>query len=292
MRALRRLWREPIHSAAGAATLTATTRSANTLGCYRRPKMKAVLRVAGAFALALPAMVTTLAATAEPARACSCSGAPLSEYADEVTVAFVGTQVSRTTYEEDIADFTLRRAVMVLEVEWVYKGEVGPRIEIHSNADGPACGIAFSSHSATGVVAFERRGRLRAGACDNPVGIDKLEEVFGASRPPDSSISLQSSGDTAPPSTAHTDSARPASPIAPQTRDVAAQPPAVPADSTEAETATESPAPDEDADPSLPLLLVVGLILVAIGFPTFWLLVSRRSTRRSAAAAETPEGRV
>ena len=73
---------------------------------------------------------------------------------------------------------------MVLEVELVYKGEVGPRIEVHSNAGGPACGIDFGYYPGAGVLAFERDGRLWAGSCSNPVEIDELEEVFGAGYPP------------------------------------------------------------------------------------------------------------
>ena len=153
--------------------------------------MKVLLQVAGAFALASATVVSTLAATPGTARACTCASRPLSGYANEIAVAFVGTQVSWDSYDEVISDFPMRRAAMVLEVELVYKGEVGPRIEVHSNAGGPACGIDFGYYPGAGVVAFERDGRLWAGSCSNPVEIDELEEVFGAGYPPNGSIELQ-----------------------------------------------------------------------------------------------------
>ena len=190
---------------------------------------------------------------------------------------------------------------MVLEVELVYKGEVGPHIEIHSNADGPACGIDFGYYSGVGVVAFERDGRLWAGACSNPVAIDELEEVFGSGYPPNGSIELQVADRNSAPVNPRADgsvdgaaSDTPGDGPSPGGRDIAdasdSDPPdngSVPVSApADADGATGDAA---DPDPSLSLVLVVGLVVVAITFPTVWLLVSRRRARRPPPAAQSPE---
>lgn len=245
----------------------------------------------GLFALLAAATISVLVATPGSAHACSCIGSPLSYYAHEITHAFVGTQVSRDTYDEVVSDFPLRRAAMVLEVELVYKGEVGPRIEIHSNADGPACGIDFGYYPGAGVVAFERDGRLWAGACTNPVGIDELEEVFGAGYPPNRSIALQVADRSSTPVNPQVDgsadvaaSDTPGDGPSPGGRDIA--------DASASDPPDNGPIPVDDGgadlagtevereDPSLPTALVVGLVLmVAITFPTVWLVVQRRRAR-------------
>ena len=258
------------------AALAASPVSDGTTGDYCPSKMKALLRVAGAFALASATVISTLAATPGTARACSCIQQDLSNYADEVTVAFVGTQVSREIYEEDISDFTVQRAAMVLEVERVYKGDVGPRIEIHSNADGPACGIDFGYYPGAGIVAFEHEGQLWAGWCSNPVEISELEEVFGAGYPPGGSIESQTPSDTAPPLTVPPDFAQADTPTAPQTPDVAAPPPTAPSGSAQPDTPTEPLAPDGNSESLLNLVIALVAVAAAAVLTVGVLAVRRR----------------
>ena len=242
--------------------------------------MKALLRVAGAFALASATVVSALAATPGTARACSCISRPLSEYANEITAAFVGTQVSRDTYDEVNSDSPIRRAAMVLEVELVYKGEVGPRIEIHSNADGPACGIDFGYYPGAGVVAFESDGRLWAGSCSNPVRSDELEEVFGPGHPPNWSIELQV-GDR---------NSAPVNPQADGSVDVAATDSPGDGPSPGGRDTADALASDPPDNGSTPIRTLASALVVSVAAVlAVWLLVSRRRARRLPPAAQSLE---
>ena len=143
--------------------------------------------------LAAAAMVATATLTAAPntALACSCAVVELSDYADDISVAFVGYQLERVVhdYVED------NGAALLFRVERVYKGEAGPLIEVRTHAQGPACGIDVGGQGAVGVVAGHWRGDLSVSLCRSIVAIDELEEVFGEGYPPDESIRLPVSPD-------------------------------------------------------------------------------------------------
>ena len=150
--------------------------------------MTNVLRVAGLSILTTAVVISTLAATPRTAHACSCGRLGLSAYADDVAVAFVGRQVSREAGSQT--------ARMVFEVDRVYKGDVGPLIEVRSASYDAACGVDFAGQPSAGVAAFERdEGTLSVDLCSSIVTSHELEEVFGAGYPPDESSDLYAPGD-------------------------------------------------------------------------------------------------
>ena len=109
--------------------------------------------------LVLVAVLTagTMVANSGTARACSCILRELSEYADDISVAFVGHQLERVVhdYVED------NGTALLFRVERVYRGEAGPLIEVRTHAQGPACGIDVGGQGRVGVVARQWRGDLQ-----------------------------------------------------------------------------------------------------------------------------------
>ena len=150
--------------------------------------MTNVLRVAGLSILTTAVVISTLAATPRTAHACSCGQLELSAYADAVAVAFVGRQVSRKAGRQT--------ARMVFEVDRVYKGDVGPLVEVRSASYSAACGVDFAGQPSAGVAAFERdEGTLSVDLCSSIVTSRELEEAFGTGYPPDVSSDLYAPGD-------------------------------------------------------------------------------------------------
>ena len=149
------------------------------------------LRLSGWLMMASLVAAATFTAAAGTAHACSCIARELSEYADDITVAFVGTQLERAVhdYVED------NGAVLLFSVDRVYVGEAGPLIEVRTHAQGSACGIDLDGRGPVGVAAHMWRGDLSVGLCGSVVAVDALEEVFGEGRPPDESIRLPVSPD-------------------------------------------------------------------------------------------------
>lgn len=145
--------------------------------------------------LVVAAMVTTATLTVAPGtvRACSCLARDLSEYADEISVAFVGTQLEKVVY--DYVDDN--RAVLLFSVDRVYAGEAGPLIEVRSHAQEMTCGIDVRGWGPVGIAAYDWRGTLSVDLCGSIVAAAELESVFGEGRPPDESIRLPASLDPA-----------------------------------------------------------------------------------------------
>lgn len=148
-------------------------------------------RVCGGLTIVAMVAVVMVVATARTAQACSCVVRELSEYADDISVAFAGDQLERVVqdYVED------NGAALLFRVERVYKGEAGPLIEVRTHAQGPACGIDVGGQGTVGVVANQWRGDLSVNLCGSIVSIDELAEVFGEGYPPDESIRLPVSPD-------------------------------------------------------------------------------------------------
>lgn len=136
--------------------------------------------------LVVAAMVTTGTLTVAPgtAHACSCVELQLADYADDISVAFVGTQVERTVHSQ-VAD---KGVALVFSVDRVYKGEAGPLIEVRTHAQESACGIDMDGRGTAGVVAHEWQGDLVVDLCGSVVSVGVLEDVFGEGHPPDQSI--------------------------------------------------------------------------------------------------------
>ncbi len=143
--------------------------------------------------LVLAAVLTagTMVADTGTAHACSCILRELPEYADGVSVAFVGHQLERVVHDYVEHNGT----ALLFRVDRVHKGEVGPLIEVRTHAQGPACGIDVGGQGTVGVVARQWRGDLNVNLCGSIVTSGELEEVFGEGYPPDESIRLPVSPD-------------------------------------------------------------------------------------------------
>lgn len=154
--------------------------------------------IAGALALAAAVTVAVSLVAPDTARACTCENqavvvtpdgtekvVPYPAGADQAEVAFVGRPIS----EEEIGRWEV---AVVLEVDWVYKGDVGPRIEILTDT-ATSCSLFLAPQRPTGLLAHRSDdGRLGASVC-SVVSIDALENAFGAGYPTDSSIRLSHS---------------------------------------------------------------------------------------------------
>lgn len=186
----------------------------------------AALRTPGSLALAAAAALALILIVPGPARGCKCAHNALSEYADEVAVAFSGRQIERIDHLNDSgAHFG---STLVLEVHQVYKGQAGPLIEVRTGNGFGDCGTDFSkkgggvgaafgedaddlstrlatgpvrADGVTGVAAFGfgfgQVDQLTVGICGSHVSISELEEVFGPGRPPDETVTLPDNTDEA-----------------------------------------------------------------------------------------------
>ncbi len=132
------------------------------------------------------AVIVAVLAVPRSARACTFPVRPLEEYADEVDVAFVGSEIDRRERGE--------RAVLTFEVHRVYKGEVGPRIRFDVPSRETPCGAYFDLGSGTTVVVAQlveedaygfKAGDLYFMEESAFVSEANLEEVFGDGYPPD-----------------------------------------------------------------------------------------------------------
>ena len=161
-----------------------------------------VSRATGSLVIAAMITLAAFVMTPEAAHACSCAQTTLSEYADEMDVAFAGRQIDRNADSDGVT--------LLLEVHRVYKGQAGPFIEVRTGYGGGDCGTEFDRVGTTGVAASIRgehgwwvgeKGDLLVDFCSSHVTIDELEDVFGAGYPPDDTISLREEPDAEEPDT-------------------------------------------------------------------------------------------
>lgn len=152
---------------------------------YRRVPMIGK-RLCGGLTMAAIVAAVTVMATAGTAQACSCVERELADYADSISVAFVGSQIERTVHSE-VED---NGVALVFSVDRVYTGEAGPLIEVRTHAQESACGIDLGGQGTVGVAAGEWEGDLHVGLCGSVVPVGALEDVFGDGYPPDESIRL------------------------------------------------------------------------------------------------------
>ena len=98
---------------------------------------------------------------ATPAQACSCAvPSDIQSWVDESEAAFVGTLI------EKVGDDFAGDAVYIFEVEEWVKGDLGEVIEVHSAANGAACGFEFwDPDQRIGAVIHEEGGELHGGLC-------------------------------------------------------------------------------------------------------------------------------
>jgi hypothetical protein len=98
---------------------------------------------------------------AAPVRACSCAvPSDIQSWVDESEAAFVGTLI------EKVGDDFAGEALYVFAVEEWVKGDLGEVIEVHSAANGAACGFEFwDPDQRIGAVIHEEGGELHGGLC-------------------------------------------------------------------------------------------------------------------------------
>lgn len=221
--------------------------------------MWTMLRVAGAFALTAAVVVSTLLVAPSPASACQCVRPRIPKSAEELgdasqrwatagDIAFVGRRI----YAKEIDPW---RVVFGLEVARVYHGQAGPHIEVYTNTESN-CALNLAANEPVALISWRSdHGRLGASTCSR-MTVDELKRVFGAGYQPDPSIGLHG---------AHRHS-------------------------TLVNIGADRATGDfEDPSRSMISALVIGLILVlAVTFPTFWLLVSRQRAQ-SPPTARSPE---
>lgn len=126
-----------------------------------------------------------------PASACTITSPypNLRDQADGIAIAFAGRQIR---YISD--DF---RTTLVFEVNRVYKGHIGPVVEVQT-LSRHSCGTDFAHRGTTAVVALlserdsygVRAGDLYVTYGETFYSIADLEEVFGAGYPPDETLLL------------------------------------------------------------------------------------------------------
>ena len=159
------------------------------------------VRKSGVLFLLAAVFCSVVAVAPRVAHACSCLGSALSEYADEVVLAFEGHQLDRIVEGSEV--------LLVFRVGWVYKGRSGSRVTVGTGFGGGDCGLDLSGEERSGIVAFDDgNGGLTVNICTSPVSLGELEDVFGAGHPPESPHSApeseapglqESSGESLPP---------------------------------------------------------------------------------------------
>jgi hypothetical protein len=130
---------------------------------------------------------------ASPAAACSCAEATLAQHFADADAVFTGSLVSRDVRRLDPwTQSSGDPALLVFDVETVFKGDVHEHQGIVSAADSSACGLDVSGDTAYVVFASRgegpAEGQYRAGLCNGtvPVGAavtGELEELAGPATP-------------------------------------------------------------------------------------------------------------
>ena len=171
--------------------------------------MAMTLRVVAVFVLAAVSAILIVAATPRVARACTTTtdihgNVPeygLREQAEEIDLAIVGRPVSQETDGTD-------QLKVVWLVDHVYKGNVGPVVEIHTiqvfNNCCPNQLTMYRNNEPTVVLARELGpGIFRETGCFGFLGpmptTADLEQEFGAGWAPDGSMELQAPQDDSGP---------------------------------------------------------------------------------------------
>ncbi len=132
-------------------------------------------------AVVITAAGAVLVATPGPAQAHICWPPPLSEYADDVDVAFIGRQIDQIHNSGDDYD------TLLFEVEWVYKGDTGALLEARTSPE-PLYPWEFYPEMVA-IAAYELDGRLTVDVCTSiyyDVQFHEFYEVFGPGYPPGS----------------------------------------------------------------------------------------------------------
>lgn len=135
----------------------------------RTPHVVARLTIAAICASAL-----TFAIGVGTAHACSCADVSLDDYADELVVAFVGTQVDRSV--DDMSSEI--GAALTFDVDRVFLGEATTPFTVRTAAQDSACGVDLAGAGPVAVTARRFDGELHVGLCERPT-VDDLVAAFG-----------------------------------------------------------------------------------------------------------------
>ena len=250
------------------------------------------MRKYGVLILVAAVFCAILAVTPRTAHACSCEFRPLSEYADDVELAFAGRQLRRIVPASNEEAWKPLSVTLVFQVDQVYKGRAGPQVEVRTNQGSAACGLDLSGAGVTGIAAFPTKEGLGVGSCGSPVTIAELEEVFGEGYPADLKAEAWDPGDdvwtpatnsTSPPATNSTSPPATNSTSPPATNSTS--PPATNSTSPPATNSTSPPLASQEPDTKhLPneegpirILIVAGTIVILGGGAVVFL--KRRRTQ-------------
>ena len=164
------------------------------------------MRKYGALILVAAVFCAILAVTPRTAHACSQGEyRHLSEYAEDVELAFAGHQLRRIVPSSN-EPWKPWSVTLVFQVDRVYKGQAGPQVEVRTNRDRAACGLDLSGAGVTGVWAFRTKEGLGVGT-GSTITIAELEEVFGEGYPADlnagDDVWTPATNSTSPPLTSH-----------------------------------------------------------------------------------------
>lgn len=154
----------------------------------RLGRLLALLTLAGTF----------LVVAAPPCSACSCAPSTPKEMLRRADAAFVGTAVGETMVETG--------TTQTFEVEGVYRGELGPRVEVWAQIGSSVvdtCAVLFPVGDRVAVLLDrDEQGRWQTSAC-SIVEVSDLEALAGPARPP-------TAASTSPDGSASPDDPRPA----------------------------------------------------------------------------------
>lgn len=124
-----------------------------------------------------------------PAFACSCAQDQVAGYVDGAELVVRGTVEGRDDGLLPGGDDVVYRVA----VEWVYVGEAGPVVDIHSAGTGDTCGLEVRSGDRYVLFAHGSAGEYSASLCGGtapatPQLVAQVAEVAGPGTAPDPSI--------------------------------------------------------------------------------------------------------
>ena len=153
------------------------------------PALMTVLRTTWMLIAALTIALSALVALPRTAGACQYLDIPLSEYADEVGIAFTGQQIGRFEPRGPVVS-SGATTLLVLRVHRVFKGQTGPLITLVTVFDEGSCGIDFRERGTVAVAAYMWEGDLWVTLGDSRHTVDEFEEAFGPGYPPEGTFNL------------------------------------------------------------------------------------------------------
>lgn len=154
--------------------------------------MSALMRAFRVLCVSLFAALSLVVVGAGPSFACSCVSGDAAEYAGRATVVVSGTVVDVVPPPSTTEMSSLDPATYVVDVDQVFKGQAGPRVEVLSPNSGASCGlenivpgrryVVFASHqSMEGADADHLWANLCGGTGPaSPEMLAAVQEVTGA----------------------------------------------------------------------------------------------------------------